>query len=172
MAAELEKALMDLGLEEYLVRFQESGFKDWESLSKIAESQLSHLDVRLGHRRRLQRAIARGRLWPEDTPLPLGPDLNQRVRDWLYEEVYAPDPEESEFSEAKSKPQTSSSTAPMQGVAIDQGHGSQSSSENSSVENVYDGAKVLHERKSVSTSSSSSAMVSQGKPESVDKGVT
>lgn len=41
MAAELEAALMVLGLEEYLPRFLDSGFENWEALSKIAETQVS-----------------------------------------------------------------------------------------------------------------------------------
>merc|ERR1711900_87162 len=51
-------------------------------------TQLSLLDVRLGHRRRLQRAIAKDRSsWPDNAPLPLAPDLNQRVQDWLHQET-------------------------------------------------------------------------------------
>merc|ERR1712098_236939 len=72
MAAELEATLTVLGLEQYLPRFLDFGFGDWEALTRIAETQLSLLDVRLGHRRRLQRAIAKDRSsWPDNAPLPL-----------------------------------------------------------------------------------------------------
>merc|ERR1712230_281386 len=88
MAAELEATLTVLGLEQYLPRFLDFGFGDWEALTRIAETQLSLLDVRLGHRRRLQRAIAKDRSsWPDNAPLPLAPDLNQRVQDWLHQET-------------------------------------------------------------------------------------
>ncbi|KAK0121020.1 hypothetical protein ONS96_011208 [Cadophora gregata f. sp. sojae] len=101
MAAELEAALTVLGLEQYLSRFLDSGFGDWDALTKIAETQLSLLDVRLGHRRRLQRAIARERSsWPDDVPLPHAPDLNQRIQDWLRQENCVPFPKEDSMPSA------------------------------------------------------------------------
>ncbi|CZT07576.1 uncharacterized protein RAG0_12982 [Rhynchosporium agropyri] len=171
MTAELEAALMSLGLEEYLERFQESGFKDWESLSKIAESQLSSLDVRLGHRRRLQRAIASGRLWPENTPLPRGPDLNQRIRDWLVEEIHTP--EGSDFPESESQ-----TSAPAQADLMYHRHGSQTSSENSSLQSIPSEGKVLSEQKPRSlvttgnTSGSKSTTLRRSGPKDTGQGVT
>lgn len=41
MAAELEATLTVLGLEQYLSRFLDSGFGDWEALTRIAETQVS-----------------------------------------------------------------------------------------------------------------------------------
>merc|ERR1712225_108875 len=42
----------------------------------------------LFYMRRLQRAIAKDRSsWPDNAPLPLAPDLNQRVQNWLHQET-------------------------------------------------------------------------------------
>lgn len=41
MAAELEATLTVLGLEQYLPRFLDFGFGDWEALTRIAETQVS-----------------------------------------------------------------------------------------------------------------------------------
>ncbi|KAL5318778.1 hypothetical protein ACEPPN_013844 [Leptodophora sp. 'Broadleaf-Isolate-01'] len=82
MAADLEKILAKLELQEYLRPFQDSGFDTWEALTKITESQLAVLNVKLGHRRRLQRAIARARDWPDDDPLWMSSELDQRILDW------------------------------------------------------------------------------------------
>ncbi|KAL1304592.1 hypothetical protein AAFC00_003561 [Neodothiora populina] len=55
--------LEHLGLTQYLQVFIDEGFDSWETLCDITESDLDTLHVKLGHRRKLQRAIieARGR---------------------------------------------------------------------------------------------------------------
>ncbi|KAG7007204.1 hypothetical protein G7Y79_00011g031020 [Physcia stellaris] len=60
--AALAPILARLGLSQYLERFVTEGFDTWETLLDITESDLRELDVKLGHRRKLQReiAIARG----------------------------------------------------------------------------------------------------------------
>jgi len=45
------------------------GFDTWETLLDITESDLGHLNVKLGHRRKLQRAIAESRGQSSDRPL-------------------------------------------------------------------------------------------------------
>lgn len=82
MAPELEAMLVQLELQQYLKRFLEAGFDSWEHLTKITENQLASLHVKLGHRRRLQRAIVRAREWPDHESLPMTPELCQRILDW------------------------------------------------------------------------------------------
>lgn len=52
-----------LGLSQYRQAFAEEGFDTWDTLMDITESDMELLGVKLGHRRKLQRAIfdARGR---------------------------------------------------------------------------------------------------------------
>ncbi|KAI9664994.1 MAG: hypothetical protein M1821_006442 [Bathelium mastoideum] len=54
----LQNRLDQLGLLRYHDAFVSEGFDTWETLQEITESDLSALDVKLGHRRKLQRAIA------------------------------------------------------------------------------------------------------------------
>ncbi|KIW71973.1 hypothetical protein PV04_00198 [Phialophora macrospora] len=54
LAAHLER----LGLEQYLDLFIGEGFDTWDTLTDIQESDFDALNVKLGHRRKLQRAIA------------------------------------------------------------------------------------------------------------------
>ena len=69
-AMELEVALLNLNLQSYLSQFLVAGFYDWGSLSKISEYDYEALGVLRGHRRKLQRAVARSRGWPDSQPLP------------------------------------------------------------------------------------------------------
>ncbi|KAH7410852.1 hypothetical protein BKA64DRAFT_638510 [Cadophora sp. MPI-SDFR-AT-0126] len=82
MAGELENVLTRLGLQEYLRLFQNAGYDTWDALSQITESQLAVLNVKLGHRRRLQREIARSRCWPDDDPLWMDSERDQRIKEW------------------------------------------------------------------------------------------
>ncbi|PVH70160.1 hypothetical protein DL98DRAFT_357471, partial [Cadophora sp. DSE1049] len=66
---ELEVALLELNLQRYLSAFLFAGFYDWQSLSEITESDFTAMGVLCGHRRKLQRAIARSRGWPDSHPL-------------------------------------------------------------------------------------------------------
>ncbi|KAF1354868.1 high mobility group box domain-containing protein [Delphinella strobiligena] len=52
-----------LGLSQYLQVFLDEGFDTWDTLMDVTESDLDTLHVKLGHRRKLQRAIieVRGR---------------------------------------------------------------------------------------------------------------
>jgi len=59
-----------MSVEEYTETFKKAGFKDWESLTSITELELAALGIARGHRRRLQREIARRQGWPENDPLP------------------------------------------------------------------------------------------------------
>ncbi|PMD27674.1 hypothetical protein NA56DRAFT_696690 [Hyaloscypha hepaticicola] len=71
MAAEdLQRTLTDLGLEQYLPNCLHAGFHNFQSLSSITEAELTALGVRLGHRRKLLRRIAREHQWPDNRPLP------------------------------------------------------------------------------------------------------
>ncbi|MCJ1247464.1 hypothetical protein MMC30_004678 [Trapelia coarctata] len=53
--------LARLGLAQYTAAFLEEGFDTWETVLDITESDLDVLNVKLGHRRRLQREIANTR---------------------------------------------------------------------------------------------------------------
>lgn len=55
---ELRPILARLGLIQYLEAFEAEGFDTWETLCDITESDLTELEVKLGHRRKLQREIA------------------------------------------------------------------------------------------------------------------
>src|SRR5690242_17167524 len=70
MNPELKQTFIRLGLEQYLPIFIRSGFGDWHLLCNITESDFALLGVKLGHRRKLQREIARRHLWPDYDPLP------------------------------------------------------------------------------------------------------
>jgi hypothetical protein len=56
-AEELSTVLARLGLDQYEERLTENGFETWEMLTSITEADLKEMDFRLGHRRKLQRAI-------------------------------------------------------------------------------------------------------------------
>ncbi|KAF2844156.1 hypothetical protein T440DRAFT_527147 [Plenodomus tracheiphilus IPT5] len=58
---DLEDRLARLGLNQYCQVFADEGFDNWEVLLDITECDLNHLGVKLGHRRKLQRAIAESR---------------------------------------------------------------------------------------------------------------
>lgn len=77
MTAEVERTLQELGLQQYLKDFLLAGFEDWDSLCHITESDLAVLNVRLGHRRKLQRGIARKHQWPAFKPLPTAGSLQR-----------------------------------------------------------------------------------------------
>lgn len=81
MATELRQILVELGLEQYFPDCLRTGFQNWESLSHITEAQLLAINFRPGHRRKLQREIARRQLrWPDHKPLPTALDLQQQAR--------------------------------------------------------------------------------------------
>ncbi|KAI9652495.1 MAG: hypothetical protein M1831_006764 [Alyxoria varia] len=58
---EFSQVLLKLGMSDYEERFVTEGFDNWQTLSDITEADLIELDVKLGHRRKLQRAIAEDR---------------------------------------------------------------------------------------------------------------
>jgi hypothetical protein len=70
MNPEFKQTFIRLGLEQYLPIFVRLGFGNWHFLCNITESDFDLLGVKLGHRRRLQREIARRHLWPDYEPLP------------------------------------------------------------------------------------------------------
>lgn len=69
--SDLGARLERLGLAQYLEVFVSEGFDTWETVLDITESDLSSLNVKLGHRRKLQRAIAESRGQSSDRPLPV-----------------------------------------------------------------------------------------------------
>ncbi|KAF3040853.1 hypothetical protein E8E11_006992 [Didymella keratinophila] len=69
--SDLKERLARLGLPQYCEVFATEGFDTWETVLDITESDLSHLNVKLGHRRKLQRAIAESRGQSSDQPLTI-----------------------------------------------------------------------------------------------------
>jgi hypothetical protein len=57
--SELESTLRDLDLQQYFSDLVEHGFDTWDNLSSIKETDMAVLGIKLGHRRKLQREIAR-----------------------------------------------------------------------------------------------------------------
>jgi hypothetical protein len=78
MAAELQRILEDLRLGRYLPHCLRAGIQNWESLSTTTEAELIALGFRAGHRRKLQRAVARSLLFSDARPLPTAAELQQR----------------------------------------------------------------------------------------------
>jgi len=72
---EVEEIFAELGISQYLDVFTEHGFDTWESIQDITESDLDYLEVKLGHRRKLQRKIANSRGLSPDRALA-SPPLN------------------------------------------------------------------------------------------------
>jgi hypothetical protein len=54
---ELSKVLLRYGLSEYEERLIENGFESWDTVMAITEADMGELNFKLGHRRKLQRAI-------------------------------------------------------------------------------------------------------------------
>jgi SAM domain (Sterile alpha motif) len=79
-AEDLQRTLADLGLEHYLPNCLQAGFYSFQSLSSITEAELTALGLRLGHRRKLLRKIARDNHWPDNRPLPTSYSELQRHR--------------------------------------------------------------------------------------------
>jgi hypothetical protein len=53
----MKTVLKRLGLEQYEESLVENGFQTWETVTQISESDMSEMGFKLGHRRKLQRAI-------------------------------------------------------------------------------------------------------------------
>lgn len=66
---DLSEKLEGLGLSQYFESFVAEGFDTWEIVLDVTESDLNYLNVKLGHRRKLQRAIAESRGQPPDKAL-------------------------------------------------------------------------------------------------------
>ena len=65
----LAEIFSELGISQYLQTFIDQGFDTWETILDIKESDFDALDVKLGHRRKLQRRIANARGISTDTAL-------------------------------------------------------------------------------------------------------
>ncbi|KAF4634458.1 hypothetical protein G7Y89_g3660 [Cudoniella acicularis] len=75
MPSELEQVLSNLGIEQYLSLFEDAGYGDWDQVCEMSKSDLEELDMKVGHRRKLQREIARKWGWPDSKPLPSEAEL-------------------------------------------------------------------------------------------------
>ena len=63
---ELQLYMSWLDMSQYLDRFLQAGFDSWETIMEISEEDLEFLGVELGHRRRLQKEIAKIRSRSDD----------------------------------------------------------------------------------------------------------
>ena len=59
--SDLELSLSWLDMSQYLDTFVQAGFDSWETLLEVTEEDLESLGIDLGHRRKLQREIAKSR---------------------------------------------------------------------------------------------------------------
>ncbi|CAG8444335.1 5142_t:CDS:2 [Ambispora leptoticha] len=71
--SQVKEFLRKCNLLEYYERFIAEGFDDLQSLLDVTESDLIAMDVKRGHRRRLQREIATVKGFPSDSPLRIPP---------------------------------------------------------------------------------------------------
>ena len=67
--SELQATFEKLRVQENLSSLIEHGFDTWENLKGITETDLEILGIKLGHRRRFQREIARRMGHPANEPL-------------------------------------------------------------------------------------------------------
>jgi hypothetical protein len=82
MAAELQQFLVTLDLEQHFLPCLQAGIQTWEAFINVTEPEFDALHIRRGHRRRIQREIARRRLWPDSRPLPTSAEqLRQYTQD-------------------------------------------------------------------------------------------
>ncbi|ORE07369.1 HMG-box [Rhizopus microsporus var. microsporus] len=68
---EVEAFLAQCGLSQYFQVFMEEGFERMESLMEITELDLVQMQVKRGHRRLLQRAVANAKGIPPNVPLSM-----------------------------------------------------------------------------------------------------
>jgi hypothetical protein len=66
---EVVSFLTGIGLSDYVTAIVEEGFDDIVTLCDITENDMESLNIKLGHRRKLQRAIAEKRGFPSSQPL-------------------------------------------------------------------------------------------------------
>src|SRR5689334_2605646 len=62
MTTELKAKLDQLGLSQYFETLVSEGFDSWNTVLDVQESDLNQMGVKLGHRRKLQRAISKTRI--------------------------------------------------------------------------------------------------------------
>ncbi|KAI8380388.1 hypothetical protein BD560DRAFT_444707 [Blakeslea trispora] len=75
---QVEAFLSHCGLSQYYQTFLDEGFDRSESLLEITETDLIQMQVKRGHRRLLQRAIANARGIPASVPLNITPVLSNK----------------------------------------------------------------------------------------------
>ncbi|KAL0142403.1 hypothetical protein V8B55DRAFT_1497653 [Mucor lusitanicus] len=81
---EVDKFLAQCGLSQYYQVFIEEGFDRPESLLEITESDLIQMQVKRGHRRLLQRAVANAKGIPSSVPLNITPITNKELTGECY----------------------------------------------------------------------------------------
>ncbi|KAI8883270.1 hypothetical protein K501DRAFT_249791 [Backusella circina FSU 941] len=92
---QVESFLLECGLSQYLSIFIEEGFDRLESLFEITEADLMQMQVKRGHRRLLQRAVASARGIPTTVPLNIAP-LNKPSPDVAQSRVTYPLPSQQQ----------------------------------------------------------------------------
>ena len=101
---DLTSVLEGLGLTQYLDNFIEEGFDSWETVLYITESDLDALNVRLGHRRKLQKEIAHAR------GIPIEQVISPLVRAGAGDEGQPDSDAKSTNSQPENRPTGSSSS--------------------------------------------------------------
>ncbi|RKF79485.1 hypothetical protein GcC1_046015 [Golovinomyces cichoracearum] len=77
MAGDLRRILGSLNIEEEYHLLANAGFTTMAQLTRITEQDMANLNIRLGARRKIQRAIAHSLGWPDAKPLPSEAELNR-----------------------------------------------------------------------------------------------
>ncbi|RKF77039.1 hypothetical protein GcM1_222008 [Golovinomyces cichoracearum] len=77
MASDLRQILGNLDIEEEYHLLANAGFTTMAQLTRITEQDMANLNIRLGTRRKIQRAIAHSLGWPDSKPLPSEAELNR-----------------------------------------------------------------------------------------------
>lgn len=81
LSSHLNLSLSYLGHWEYFEALVSRGFDTWDNLTDISEETMAELDVRLGHRRKLQREIASYRGQPRSQSLFSPPAVDGGLQD-------------------------------------------------------------------------------------------
>ena len=82
MTDELKQSLCCIGLQKYIPILSQSGISDWHHICHLSEAEFDAMDVKLGHRRKLQREAARRHSWPNHKALPVNVDICRMFGSW------------------------------------------------------------------------------------------
>ncbi|KAF4555270.1 putative non-histone chromosomal protein 6B [Elsinoe fawcettii] len=103
--SDLAQALDAIGLQEYTEVLQREGFETWQQLRDITENDMVTLGIKLGHRRRLQRAIQEANQQAPDGIL-LHPQSHSPEQSRQYQQSSQQQPDSYNSTQSLAQPQT------------------------------------------------------------------